>query len=37
MPIACLVDFGELNWYQIREGTVSGETHYKAILRVCSG
>ena len=21
-----------LDWYQVREGTVSGETHYKAIL-----
>ena len=35
--IAYLVDFGELDWYQIREGTVSGETHYKAILKVFSG
>ena len=41
--IACLVVAGELDpdgdveaqfldWYQVREGTVSGETYYKAIL-----
>ena len=41
--IAYLVDAGEidpdgdveaefLDWYQVREGVVSGETHYKAIL-----
>ena len=42
--IAYLVDSGEfdpdgdveaqfLDWYQVREGQVSGETHYKAILQ----
>ena len=41
--IAYLVDVGELNpegdvevqfqdWYEVREGVISGETHYKAIL-----
>ncbi len=41
--IAYLVDVAEIDpegdmeaqfidWYQIREGTVSGETHYKAVL-----
>ena len=41
--IAYLVDVAEIDpdgdveeqfqeWYQVREGTVSGETHYKAIL-----
>ena len=41
--ISYLVDAGELDpdgdvedqfmdWYQVREGTVSGETHYKTIL-----
>ena len=41
--IAYLVDAGEIDpdgdveahfqdWYRVREGVVSGETHYKAIL-----
>ena len=43
LPIAYLGDAGELDpegdveaqfqdWYQVREGVISGETHYKALL-----